>query len=50
MATFKIKKITLADISQLQKIGKQTFQETFSESTSEENMKIIWKKDFLSKN
>ena len=35
----KIRKITSSDIIQLQKISKQTFFETFSESNSEENMK-----------
>ncbi len=33
------KKLTLNDIDQLQKIGRQTFYETFSESNTEENMK-----------
>jgi len=39
MANIEIKKVTLNDIDQLQKIGRQTFQETFSEANSEENMK-----------
>lgn len=34
----KIKKITLDDIDQLQKIGRQTFYETFSDGNTEENM------------
>lgn len=34
-----IKKITLEDLEKLQKIGRITFEETFSESNSEENMK-----------
>jgi len=34
----QIEKVTLRDIEKLQEIGKQTFQETFSESNSEENM------------
>ncbi|GGH06638.1 GNAT family N-acetyltransferase [Sphingobacterium alkalisoli] len=32
-------KVTLNDIEQLQKIGKETFSETFSRSNTEENMK-----------
>lgn len=39
MDHIKITKATLNDIDQLQKIGRQTFEETFSESNSEENMK-----------
>lgn len=38
MNTIEIKKISLEEITQLQEIGRQTFQETFSESNSEENM------------
>jgi ribosomal protein S18 acetylase RimI-like enzyme len=34
----RIKKVTLNDICQLQKIGRQTFFETFSEDNTEENM------------
>lgn len=34
----KIKKVTLNDLPDLQRIGKQTFCETFSETNSEENM------------
>lgn len=33
-----IRKVTLNDIDQLQKIGKQTFYETFSAENTEENM------------
>lgn len=39
MATMDIKKVTLNDIDQLQKIGRQTFYETFSAGNTEENMK-----------
>ncbi len=39
MEYINIEKITLNDIDQLQKIGRQTFYETFSESNTEENMK-----------
>lgn len=35
----EIKKVTLNDLPDLQRIGKQTFWETFSDSNSEENMK-----------
>ena len=38
MTEIKIKKITLDDIDQLQKIGRQTFYETFSTGKTEENM------------
>ncbi|MES2133893.1 MAG: GNAT family N-acetyltransferase [Bacteroidota bacterium] len=33
------KQVTIHDIDQLQKIGRQTFHETFSSANSEENMK-----------
>lgn len=46
MANIVIKKITLNDIGQLQKIGRQTFKETFSESNSEENMKNYLEEGF----
>lgn len=46
MSTIEIKKITLNDIDQLQKIGRQTFQETFSEGNSEENMKTYLEEGF----
>ncbi|MBF4515891.1 GNAT family N-acetyltransferase [Flavobacterium sp. ANB] len=39
METIEIRKIALNEIDQLQKIGRQTFYDTFSESNSEENMK-----------
>lgn len=39
METIEIRKIALNEIDQLQKIGRQTFHDTFSESNSEENMK-----------
>lgn len=38
MTEIDIKKVTLNDIDQLQKIGRQTFYETFSEGNTEENM------------
>ena len=38
MPQLTIKKVTLTQIAQLQKIGRQTFSETFSASNSAENM------------
>jgi ribosomal protein S18 acetylase RimI-like enzyme len=38
METININKVNLADIGQLQKIGRQTFSETFSEVNSPDNM------------
>lgn len=38
MDIVNIRKVTLNDIDQLQKIGKQTFYETFSAENTEENM------------
>ena len=38
MENIEIKKVTLNDIEQLQKIGRQTFYETFSAGNTEENM------------
>lgn len=39
MGKIDIQKLTINDIDQLQKIGQQTFYETFSEGNTEENMK-----------
>lgn len=39
MENIDIKRVTLNDIDQLQKIGRQTFSETFSAGNTEENMK-----------
>jgi len=39
MENILLRKVTLNDIDQLQKIGRQTFFETFAESNTEENMK-----------
>lgn len=39
MENILLRKVTVNDIDQLQKIGRQTFFETFAESNSEENMK-----------
>jgi diamine N-acetyltransferase len=46
MEKIDIKKVTLDDIDQLQKIGRQTFYETFSTANTEENMKTYLGKDF----
>ena len=40
MIHINIKKVTLDDIDQLQKISRQTFYETFSGGNTEENMEI----------
>jgi len=45
MANIEIRKVTVADIDQLQKISRQTFQETFSEFNSEQNMKSYLEED-----
>lgn len=39
-------KVTISDIDQLQKIGRQTFHETFSPFNSEENMKKYLEEGF----
>jgi ribosomal protein S18 acetylase RimI-like enzyme len=46
MENIDLTKVTLNDIDQLQKIGKQTFHETFSASNTEENMKKYLKEGF----
>lgn len=46
MENILLKKVTLNDIDQLQKIGRQTFFETFAESNTEENMKEYLEKSF----
>ncbi|KQB42389.1 GNAT family N-acetyltransferase [Flavobacterium aquidurense] len=46
MADIEIKRITINDLAQLQKIGRKTFEETFSDSNSEENMKDYLEKGF----
>ena len=42
----EIRRVLLYDIDQLQKIGRQTFQETFSDSNSEENMRNYLEEGF----
>ncbi|MFT2010471.1 GNAT family N-acetyltransferase [Pontibacter sp. 13R65] len=46
MENTKIKRVTVNEIDQLQKIGRQTFAETFSSGNSEENMKDYLEKGF----
>lgn len=46
MDNIEIVKVKLNDIDQLQRIGKQTFAETFSSGNSEENMKVYLDKGF----
>lgn len=46
MKDITIQKVTLNDINQLQKIGKQTFSETFSGDNSEEDMKKYLDENF----
>lgn len=46
METIQIKRITLNDIEQLQRIGRQTFFETFSVHNTEENMNNYLKEGF----
>ncbi|MGO4770422.1 GNAT family N-acetyltransferase [Flavobacterium sp. W22_SRS_FK3] len=46
MNTVEIKRISLKEIDELQKISRQTFQETFSKSNSEENMKSYVEEEF----
>ena len=46
MELIETKKVTIRDIEQLQKIGRQTFFETFSSANSEENMNQYLKDGF----
>lgn len=48
MADIEVKRITINELAQLQEIGRQTFQETFSDSNSEENMKSYLEDGFSS--
>jgi diamine N-acetyltransferase len=45
-ATIIIKKISLSEIDDLQKIGRQTFDETFSEHNSKENLESYLNEGF----
>lgn len=46
MDHIEIKRITVNEREQLQQIGRQTFQETFSDSNTEENMKTYLEQSF----
>ena len=46
MESITIKKVTLKDIDQLQRISRQTFYETFSEANTEDNMKQYLEEGF----
>ncbi len=46
MENIEIKKVSLDEIAQLQKIGRQTFFETFAEGNTEENMKTYLEEGF----
>ncbi|MBN8696323.1 MAG: GNAT family N-acetyltransferase [Bacteroidetes bacterium] len=46
MQDIQINKVTIAEIEQLQNIGKQTFLETFSSENTEENMNKYLQKGF----
>lgn len=46
MTDIDIQRVTLDDINQLQKIGRQTFFETFSSGNTEENMKKYLDEEF----
>ncbi|SHL70127.1 GNAT family N-acetyltransferase [Flavobacterium saccharophilum] len=48
MADIEVKRITINELAQLQEIGRQTFQETFSDSNSEKNMKSYLENGFSS--
>ncbi|MEH6406553.1 MAG: GNAT family N-acetyltransferase [Leeuwenhoekiella sp.] len=49
MENIKITKATIENIDQLQKIGKETFAETFSSGNSEKNMQEYLEKSFSEK-
>lgn len=48
MESITIRKVTLNDIDQLQKISRQTFYETFSAANTEENMRRYLEEGFSS--
>ncbi len=48
MNPFELKKISLDELENLQKIGRKTFIETFAELNSEENMQCYLKEGFSS--
>lgn len=49
MTEIEIKKVTLSEIDQLQKIGRQTFYETFATGNTEENMTKYLDEEFSAK-
>jgi ribosomal protein S18 acetylase RimI-like enzyme len=46
MENISTRRITLDDLEKLQKIGRKTFEETFSESNSQENMRSYLQEGF----
>lgn len=46
MGNIEIKRVTVSDVDQLQKIGRQTFSETFSAGNTEENMRQYLEEGF----
>jgi hypothetical protein len=48
MANIEIKQVKVDEIDELQKIGRQTFSETFSSDNSEEDMKKYLDEGFAS--
>ncbi len=46
MENIEIKKVTITDVNELQKIGRQTFAETFAAGNTEENMRKYLKDGF----
>lgn len=46
MDSIQIKKVSLSDIRKLQKLGRETFFETFAESNSADNMKMYLEEAF----
>ena len=46
MNKIEIKQLTISDLDQLQKIGRQTFFETFNSSNTEENMRKYLDEEF----
>ena len=49
MENIKLKKVSLSELNELQRISKQIFVETFSSNNTEENMKLYLEKSFSTK-
>ncbi|WP_026464985.1 GNAT family N-acetyltransferase [Adhaeribacter aquaticus] len=49
MENIELRRVTVNELDQLQKIGRQTFSETFSSGNSEENMKKYLEEGFSTK-